>query len=93
MLQRMAQAIRANENTISAISARSRSPIGVDASMLSNNWRASVASSTGVLPVLTVWLGPRTEAAGLCGTTWPVTSQSNRWRARLPIKSGGSRSD
>jgi hypothetical protein len=24
--------------------------------------------------------GSRTDAAGLTGTTWPVTSQSNRWR-------------
>jgi hypothetical protein len=24
--------------------------------------------------------GPRTDAAGLTGTTWPVTSQSNKWR-------------
>jgi hypothetical protein len=24
------------------------------------------------------WRGPRTEAAGFTGTTWPVTSQSNQ---------------
>ncbi|MCP2086134.1 UNVERIFIED_ORG: hypothetical protein J2Y81_002151 [Paraburkholderia sediminicola] len=42
--------------------------------------RASVASSAGVFPFFAVWLGPRTAAAGLCGTIWPVTSQSNRWR-------------
>jgi hypothetical protein len=28
----------------------------------------------------TTYRGPRTDAAGLTGTTWPVTSQSNRWR-------------
>jgi hypothetical protein len=26
------------------------------------------------------WRGPRTEAAGFTGTTWPVTSQSNKCR-------------
>ena len=36
--------------------------------------------STGVLPVLTTWVGPRTEAAGLAGTTCPTTSQSNSRR-------------
>jgi len=34
----------------------------------------------GVLPVFTTCDGPRTEAAGLTDTIWPVTSQSNRWR-------------
>ena len=24
--------------------------------------------------------GPRTDAAGFAGMTWPITSQSNRWR-------------
>jgi hypothetical protein len=37
--------------------------------MLSSNVRASAASSTGVLPVLPLCEGPRTEAAGLTGTT------------------------
>ena len=37
-------------------------------------------SSTGVLPERTTWRGPRTAAAGFAGTTWPVTSQSKRWR-------------
>ena len=46
--------------------------------MLSSNSRASEGSSTGVLPRFTLWRGPRTEAAGLTGMTWPVTSQSNR---------------
>ena len=25
--------------------------------------------------------GPRTDPAGFAGITWPVTSQSNRWRS------------
>src|SRR6516162_9900874 len=33
-----------------------------------------------VCPDVTTCPGPRTEPAGLTGTTWPVTSQSNRWR-------------
>ena len=44
------------------------------------SWRASSAESTGVLPFLTTCLGPLTEAAGLTGTTWPVTSQSKSMR-------------
>ncbi len=65
---------------MSPISARSRRPDGVDTSMLSSSARASVGSSTGVCPDVTTCRGPRTDAAGLTGTTWPVTSQSNRWR-------------
>jgi hypothetical protein len=42
--------------------------------------RASKGSSPGVCPDVTMCRGPRTDAAGLTGTTWPVTSQSNRWR-------------
>ena len=42
--------------------------------------RASAGSSTGVLPLRTMCCGPRTEAAGLTGTIWPITSQSKRWR-------------
>ena len=48
--------------------------------MLSSSARASAGSSTGVCPHVTTCRGPRTEPAGLTGTTWPVTSQSNRWR-------------
>ncbi len=48
--------------------------------MLSSNARASSGASTGVLPRRTLCDGPRTDAAGFAGTTWPVTSQSNRWR-------------
>ena len=48
--------------------------------MLSSSARASAGSSTGVCPDVTTWRGPRTEPAGLTGTIWPVTSQSNRWR-------------
>ena len=32
------------------------------------------------MPVLTTCLGPRTAAAGLVGTIWPITSQSNSIR-------------
>ena len=48
--------------------------------MQSSSLRHSVASSTGVLPVFTTCFGPRTAAAGLIGTTWPVISQSNSMR-------------
>jgi len=40
--------------------------------------RARFRRITGVYPQVTTWRGPRTEPAGLSGTTWPVTSQSNR---------------
>jgi hypothetical protein len=33
------------------------------------------------LPAFTTCAGPRTEPAGFVGITWPVTSQSNRWRS------------
>jgi hypothetical protein len=63
-----------------AINARSRRSrkvvVGIEASSL----RHSSPSSTGVLPVLTTCFGPRTAAAGLVGTTWPVTSQLNSMR-------------
>jgi hypothetical protein len=70
--------MRPKLQTMSAISARSRGPIGVVTSMLSSSVRASAGSSTGVLPLRTRCAGPRTEAAGLNGTTYPMTSQSNR---------------
>jgi hypothetical protein len=65
---------------MSPISARSRRPACVVTSMLSSSARASDGSSTGVCPHVTTCRGPRTDAAGLTGTTWPVTSPSNRWR-------------
>ncbi len=37
-------------------------------------------TSTGVCPQVATCRGPRTDPAGLMGTTWPVTSQSNKWR-------------
>src|SRR5438067_8316853 len=46
--------------------------------MESSSLRHSSPSSTGVLPVFTTCFGPRTAAAGLVGSTWPVISQSNR---------------
>jgi hypothetical protein len=45
--------------------------------MVSISRRHSLPSSTGVLPVLTTHLGPRTAEAGLDGATWPTISQSN----------------
>ena len=63
-----------------AISARSRRSRTVSVGMLSISCRHSSPSSTGVLPVFTTCFGPRTAAAGLIGTTWPVTSQSNSMR-------------
>src|ERR1700733_11613190 len=48
--------------------------------MASISRRHSSPSSTGVLPVLTTCLGPRTAEAGLLGATWPVISQSNSIR-------------
>ncbi len=85
--------MRAKLNTINPISARSRRPAAVETSIASRSWRASVGSSTGVLPRRTLWDGPRTEAAGLRGTTWPTTSQSNRWRiaARCCLAVGADR--
>lgn len=44
----------------------------------SRNACASVVSSTGVWPNVTMRQGPRTEPAGLTGTTCPVTKWSNR---------------
>ena len=32
-------------------------------------------------PLRALCLGPRTELAGLTATTWPITSQSKRWRS------------
>ena len=48
--------------------------------MLFSKARASSAANTGVLPVLTICLGPRMAAAGLVGITCPTTSQSKSWR-------------
>lgn len=62
------------------ISARSRKPIIVSVGIESKSFRASSARSTGVLPRLTEYLGPRTELAGFIGRTWPTTSQSKSIR-------------
>jgi hypothetical protein len=50
----------------------------------------SVPSSTGVLPAFTTCFGPRT-AAGLVGTTWPITSHGGEllldgWRRDLVLQ-------
>jgi hypothetical protein len=47
--------------------------ICITSSMESNNCRISSADSTGVLPRVTTYLGPRTEPAGLDGRIPPVT--------------------
>ena len=49
--------------------------------MPSSTALVSLAERTGVLPVLTTCLGPRTELAGLKGRTWPTTSQSKSIRS------------
>ena len=72
--------MRAKVKTRRPISARSRRPTTVAVLMLSRSWRASGAARTGVLPVRTMYLGPRTAAAGLTARTWPTTSQSNSMR-------------
>jgi Chalcone isomerase-like len=41
----------------------------VSAGIASSNFRHSLPSSTGVLPVFTTCFGPLTAAAGLCGRT------------------------
>src|SRR5260370_72094 len=50
------------------MSARSRSPINVVVSIESSSFRASSADSTGVLPRLTTYFGPRTELDQKGGT-------------------------
>jgi hypothetical protein len=45
-------------------------------------------SSTGVVPVFTTCVGPRTAEAGLDGATWPVISQSNSIRRELLLHAG-----
>src|SRR5260370_20398556 len=61
------------------MSARSRSPINVVMSIESSSLRASSAESTGVLPRLTTYLGPRTELAGLRSEERRVGKE---WRSR-----------
>ena len=62
--------------------------------MLSSSSRASPVVSTGVLPFLTTYLGPRTAWAGFTSRTWPVTSQSKSMRraARCCLTVGGENS-
>jgi hypothetical protein len=67
-------------NRPSARSRRDRADRHVSRHRCCRAARASEGSSTEVCPDVTTCRGPRTEPAGLTGTTWPVTSQSNRWR-------------
>ena len=91
---------------MTAMSARSRRPSRSGTSisspsltafrligMKSRSFRASSPERTGVLPFLTTCFGRRTDAAGLWGTTWPVTSQSKSMRmaARCRFTEGASR--
>ena len=62
---------------MSPISARSRRPAWRGHVDAVEQRRASSGASTGVLPRFTTCVGPRTASAGLTGTTWPITSQSN----------------
>ena len=50
--------------------------------MVSSSSRASAGRSTGVLPVLTTWVGPRTEVAGLVGITSKPTCARSGWAGR-----------
>ena len=61
-----------------AINARSRRSRKVVVGIETSNLRHSSPSSTGLLPVLTTYLGPRTAAAGFIGTICPVMSQSKQ---------------
>ena len=58
---------------------------GLPVSMVSSSSRASAGMQHRVLPVLTTWVGPRTDGGRVGGHTVPVTSQSNRrgWRPVL----------
>ena len=60
--------------------------------MLSSSTRASSPKSTGVLPLFTTYVGPRTALAGLDGTICPMTSQSNSIRiaAKCCLTDGGA---
>ena len=59
--------------TITASSARSRRSARSGPSIDASSPRASSGCSTGVLPVRTTCVGPRTDDAGFEGTTWPTT--------------------
>src|SRR6266851_766675 len=83
--------MRAKVKTSRPINARSRKPTTVLVSMLSSSCRASVAARTGVLPVRTTYLGPRTAAAGFTASTWPTTNQSNSTHGGEPLFDGRRR--
>jgi len=60
--------------------------------MLSSSARASAGSSTGVYSDVTTCRGPRTEPAGLTGTTWPghqpVKQMADRGEPLLDARHG-----
>ena len=73
-----------------AISARSRRSRTVSVGIASSSLRHSLPSSTGVLPVFTTCFGPRTAAAGLCGThlagDQPVEQHADRGELLLHVR-------
>ena len=77
--------MRAKLYAITPINARSRRPIRVEASMLSNRARVSADDSTTVFPTVTIRFGACTDrivqqalaVAGFVCRICPVTSQSN----------------
>ena len=62
----------------------SRARVSLDRDTVERCSRASSAVSTGVLLLLTTYLGPRTAWAGLTSITWPMTSLQQRL-----VKTGG----
>jgi hypothetical protein len=66
---------------MSAINSRSRSPHGLRYRCGRGARALRKGSSTGVCPQVTTCRDPRTACPGLIGTTWPLTSQSNRCRS------------
>jgi hypothetical protein len=67
-------------NNSTPISARSRRPASSSIGMAASSALASSRVGIRVLPLVALCFGPRTAEAGLCGTTWPTTSQSNSIR-------------
>jgi hypothetical protein len=52
---------------------RSRRPLSSAVSIYFSSWRISAPESTGVLPRVTIYFGPRTEPAGVDVRMPPVT--------------------
>ncbi len=54
--------------------------IGRDVDAVDQLARFVAVEDRRLFPFLTIWLGPRTGAAGFWSTTWPTISQSNSRR-------------